>query len=66
MIKQLTLFFLILYCFSDCCVAQESHQTSTKNSFVEWNFGVAMLLDEGLFSGTSVLIWIKGNLEFWI
>ncbi|CAI8350649.1 MAG: Uncharacterised protein [Polaribacter sp. SA4-10] len=50
--------FLFLF-FFQVSVAQESPSITSKNSFIEWNFGIAFISEEGFpFPGTSVL-WGK-------
>ena len=55
--KLLLISFLLFFCSN--IEAQENSSVQSKNSFVEWNFGVADIDDEDLvFPGTSVL-WGK-------
>jgi hypothetical protein len=59
MMKKLILFSLLSICFLTTNTAQETSKFTTKNSFIEWNFGVAFIASEGIpFPGTSVL-WGK-------
>lgn len=56
--KKLLSIFLLLFFFSNS-EAQEVSTEKSKNSFIEWNFGVAHLINEpSFFPGTSVL-WGK-------
>ena len=49
--------FLVLSFFLSSSIAQEAPSGTSEASFIEWNFGVA-LLNEVIFPGTSVL-WGK-------
>ena len=57
--KKLLLFFSISVFFIGRSTAQELTKERSKESFIEWNFGIAFLEDEDfVFPGTSVL-WGK-------
>ncbi|MDG1393350.1 MAG: hypothetical protein P8P55_00815 [Flavobacteriaceae bacterium] len=59
MMKKLLLFFSISVFFIGRSTAQELTKERSKESFIEWNFGIAFLEDEDfVFPGTSVL-WGK-------
>lgn len=54
------IFSLLLFLFVfQTSIAQESTSITSKNSFIEWNFGIAFISEENFpFPGTSVL-WGK-------
>ena len=53
--KKLLLISLLSFFFFSNSEAQEISTGKSKNSFVEWNFGVAYIDDSFVFPGTSVL-----------
>ena len=54
--KKLLLIFLLSFFFFGNSEAQEISTEKSKNSFVEWNFGVAYIVEDNfVFPGTSVL-----------
>ena len=53
--KKLLLISLLSFFFFCNSEAQEISTGKSKNSFVEWNFGVAYIDDSFVFPGTSVL-----------
>jgi len=53
--KKQLLITLVLFFFFNDIVAQEIATEKSKNSFVEWNFGVGFIGDNFIFPGTSVL-----------
>ena len=57
--KKFLLVTVLFFFFMNSSSAQEASKWSSENSFIEWNFGVAFIDDEGIpFPGTSVL-WGK-------
>ena len=54
------IFSLLLFLFVfQTSIAQESTSITSKNSFIEWNFGIAFISEENFpFPGTSV-VWGK-------
>ena len=54
------IFSLVLFLFFfQTSIAQESTPITSKNSFIEWNFGIAFISEENFpFPGTSV-VWGK-------
>ena len=54
--KPLLLFFFCLFFLSSIC-AQETESGTSRNSFIEWNFGIAIIpeMDNLPMPGTSVL-----------
>jgi len=53
--KKLLLISLLSFFFFGKSEAQEISAGKSENSFVEWNFGVAYIVDRSIFPGTSVL-----------
>ena len=57
--KKTLLVTVLLFFFMNSSSAQETSKWTSENSFIEWNFGVALISDEMFpFPGTSVL-WGK-------
>ena len=57
--KKILLVTVLLFFFMNSSSAQETSKWTSENSFIEWNFGVALISDEMFpFPGTSVL-WGK-------
>jgi len=57
--KKLLLVSGLLLFFMNIVSAQKTSKWTSENSFIEWNFGVALIDDDGFpFPGTSIL-WGK-------
>ena len=57
--KKTLLVTVLLFFFMNSSSAQETSKWTSENSFIEWNFGVALISDVNFpFPGTSVL-WGK-------
>ena len=57
--KKILLVTVLLFFFMNSSSAQETSKWTSENSFIEWNFGVALISDVNFpFPGTSVL-WGK-------